>query len=55
MGVDALAIDGKLGEFFLHGWLLVQTRLARIEQGRADQYIRDLEVPLNKGEGGIAV
>ena len=32
VGMNSFAIDCKLGQFFLHGRLLVESRLAHIEQ-----------------------
>ena len=55
MGVDPLAPDGQPGQFFLHALLAVKAGLARVQQRRPDQHVRQLQDALDKGKGRIAV
>ena len=55
VGIDAFAVDRKLGELLLHRLLLVEACLADIEQGGANHHVRYLEISLHEGERGVAM
>src|ERR1700689_1914979 len=55
MRVNAFPIASQLREFLLHRLLLVEPGLPCVEERRADQHVRHLEIPLDESEGAIAV
>src|SRR5258708_6755205 len=55
MGIDAFAIDRKLGQLLLHRLLFFQSGLTDVEQRSANQHVGKLEIALYESEGRITM